>query len=58
MNKASHNHNIRDGCPIFDVLLSHDISNYSFQSHTYLPLPHTRHPINTNINTTPGSQTQ
>lgn len=31
---------------------------HPFQSHHYRPLPHTRHPINASINTTPGSQTQ
>lgn len=39
-------------------LLSQNISSRYDQSHTYRPLPHTRHPINTSINTTPGSQTQ
>ncbi|EKB23267.1 hypothetical protein HMPREF1170_01628 [Aeromonas veronii AMC35] len=39
-------------------LLGHDISNHPFQSHAYRPRFHTRHPINTSINTTPGSQTQ
>lgn len=39
-------------------LLSHDISNHPFLSHHYLLQPHTRHPINTSITTTPGSHTQ
>ena len=46
------------GVQVLVFLLSHDISNNPLQSHAYLPLPHTRHPINTSINTTPGSQTQ
>lgn len=56
MSKLPHSQNTKDGCPSFYLLLSHDISNYSFQSHHYRL--HTRHPINTSINTAPGSQTQ
>lgn len=58
LSKTLHSQNIREGCPGFYVLLSHDISNNPFQSHHYHFLPHTRHPIKINISKTPGSQTQ
>lgn len=58
LSKTSHSQNQRDGCPGSDLLLSHNLSNNNFPPHHYLPLPHTRHPINTSINTIPGSQTQ
>ncbi len=58
LSKALHCQNPRNVCPSSDFLLNHDISNNPFQSHPYRPLPHTRHPINISINTTPGSQTQ
>lgn len=57
LSKMLHSQNAKDGCPSF----------YSFappryippsQSRRYRPLPHTRHPINISITTTPGSQTQ
>lgn len=46
------------GVQVLDFFLSHDISNNPSQSHHNRPLPHTRHPINISITTTPGSQTQ
>lgn len=58
LSKASHSQNHRDGCPRSDLLLSHNLSNNNFHPHHYLSFFHTRHPINTSITTTPGSQTQ
>ncbi len=58
LSKTSQSQNQRNGCPGSDLLLSHNLSNNNFPPHHYLPLPHTRHPINTSINTIPGSQTQ
>lgn len=58
LSKTSHSQNHRDGCPRSDLLLSHNLSNNNFHPHHYLSFFHTRHPINTSINTAPGSQTQ
>lgn len=57
LSKTVHSQNTSDGCPNFDFFA---LPRYipPFQSHYYLPLLHTRHPINTSINTIPGSQTQ